>query len=482
MNTCFYNEKKFSLLFAIIFLCFAGIVSADISKFYNIDVEYNKGDLAIKGISVLPGEISGKYNELNQVYTARLVGFEGETLEEISFDAPLEILTDIFDPLTGEVVPETITLEKTNFNVRLHYFPNGKTIYFLDSSGKIINEIDVSSFADVCGDNICQPQESYAECSKDCPSGTEDNFCDGVKDNICDPDCIPIRDLDCTNPSWKFVWKNAYGEEIDSAQIGNNVKMTIKNFEPTPEEKIFEIFDYDFLLDNPIRTIENEDAITESEYNLATKELSAQWTITQEDYDVANDPLETFRGFYFKFNEAKSVNLEIVPLNADANYCSEYDEEYCKSCSDFSCNVAENTLNSLFETLEMNAVCGEKYGTGDYTTDCFCKWDVEKNKCGAGFRFIPSEGKEKIGECILSISSDDCADKFFEFSWNAKWNWHNDGKTDSLNVNEKCSDGKKTLPCPAQIQLPFFGLWQFIFSLLGIELIYFIFQKKLKSA
>ena len=47
-------------------------------------------------------------------------------------------------------------------------------------------------------DNICEVEfENYGNCPQDCPSGSEDNYCDGVKDGICDPDCSGEADSDC---------------------------------------------------------------------------------------------------------------------------------------------------------------------------------------------------------------------------------------------------------------------------------------------
>lgn len=53
---------------------------------------------------------------------------------------------------------------------------------------------------EVCNQNgICEPErgENYKNCSEDCPSGSEDGYCDGLEDGICDPDCMDINDPDC---------------------------------------------------------------------------------------------------------------------------------------------------------------------------------------------------------------------------------------------------------------------------------------------
>jgi hypothetical protein len=465
--------KKILFIILITFL-FALVSAQEKETLIGVEINFKGGEISIENIYFDYGYKTE--NNANGIYALKLLDKNGNILEELLFNFPeISFSADSswFDE-QGEqtIIPDLpqIMLSKT---LHLPYHQNIGSVSIFDIVGNELLNVQVADFRLYCGDNFCQSSENYNECPEDC-GGSLDGICDGVKDVACDPDCTPEQDTDCgENPSNEiFVWKNAYGEEINKAQIGMIAKMSVENREASFASKIFEIFDRDILGDDKIRTIENSNEINghiDSEKN----ELVANWKITNEDYNMANEAFENFKGFYFSVDGIKSSNLELILASIDANSCNEYDEEYCKSCSDFSCNVAKNTLNPLFKTLEINAVCGEKYGVSDYTTDCFCKWDAEKNKCDAGFRFIPSEGKEKIGECILSISSDDCADKFFEFSWNAKWNWHNDIQEDSLEVNAKCSDGKKTLPCPAQIQLPFFGLWQFIISLFGIGLIYF---------
>lgn len=51
-----------------------------------------------------------------------------------------------------------------------------------------------------CGDGTCGFPENYLTCPEDCPSGSVDEYCDGVKDGICDPDCELGEDPDCQAP------------------------------------------------------------------------------------------------------------------------------------------------------------------------------------------------------------------------------------------------------------------------------------------
>jgi hypothetical protein len=49
----------------------------------------------------------------------------------------------------------------------------------------------------LCGDGICDETENYANCPNECPSGGKDNYCDAIKDGLCDPDCLQGLDPDC---------------------------------------------------------------------------------------------------------------------------------------------------------------------------------------------------------------------------------------------------------------------------------------------
>ncbi len=71
----------------------------------------------------------------------------------------------------------------------------------IDNENKEIQEptklMNLNFKESVCGDNVCNVGENFEICPKDCKSGSEDGYCDGIKDNICDLDCKLIEDLDC---------------------------------------------------------------------------------------------------------------------------------------------------------------------------------------------------------------------------------------------------------------------------------------------
>jgi hypothetical protein len=87
--------------------------------------------------------------------------------------------------------------EYGHFTVATPYQSDTREIIVRSPSSTKLLGIPVLQFADTCGNNQCEPQESFDSCSQDCPSGGNDDYCDQRADNICDPDCNNIGDSDC---------------------------------------------------------------------------------------------------------------------------------------------------------------------------------------------------------------------------------------------------------------------------------------------
>ncbi|MBI2541451.1 hypothetical protein HYV80_01965 [Candidatus Woesearchaeota archaeon] len=87
--------------------------------------------------------------------------------------------------------------ENKNYLIYIPYDENAARIEMYNLKNSKVMDIDVSSFADTCGNSKCEGHESHESCTKDCSSGSKDDFCDQIKEGICDPDCIPKLDSDC---------------------------------------------------------------------------------------------------------------------------------------------------------------------------------------------------------------------------------------------------------------------------------------------
>jgi len=209
----------------------------------------------------------------------------------------------------------------------------------------------------------------------------------------------------------------------------------------------FSIYENDPFLDDFIRTIY---ATVD-----ANGKVVAEWTVTQADLDkTPND----YSQFYFIANSRTSAYLAItIATGLKCNQvisCLDYSNQ--NSCGADTCNVA-------YSSIPNDVNCN------DPLINCFCSWNVSQTVCNPAFIQDNETTGLTVGTCTyLSETGDNCNDGFLTYSWIANW--------DGTNVTRpaECIDGSRTLECPALIQLPFFGIYNFIAAIFFIALIYII--------
>ena len=191
------------------------------------------------------------------------------------------------------------------------------------------------------------------------------------------------------------------------------------------------------------------------------------------------------------------------------------------SCSDFnssftggelSCtNCILNTTNCIGGDV---GICGNDFvNLGEQ-----CEGDIGSFSCSS---FNPFTGGElSCTNCILDTSkcnslaeswedyltigkcaytedtNDDCEDGLLTYSWKSNWEWGEDNNFDNsggddynldegmwhydfkdssgIRVSEKCSEGIRILPCPIEVRLPFFGIYNMIITFILTILIHII--------
>jgi hypothetical protein len=94
-----------------------------------------------------------------------------------------------------------ISSEKAFYYANLTAGPNGTntiTLKVTDSTGFVASAKATMSVKPICNkDGICYTNEDYLNCPEDCPTGSADGICDKIKDETCDPDCKWQEDADC---------------------------------------------------------------------------------------------------------------------------------------------------------------------------------------------------------------------------------------------------------------------------------------------
>ena len=141
--------------------------------------------------------------------------------------------------------------------------------------------------------------------------------------------------------------------------------------------------------------------------------------------------------------------------------CFDYTEEQCVPDE---CKVAEASVADKDDSI----TCGDGY-------TCGCFWYGADEGCGPTWDGLDIGGGI-MGTCTYNedTSQDDCDDGWLTYAWTALWtpNPEYSGGEDPSEKIAKCQDGDASVPCPAQIELPFFGTWGILVTIGLIILIY----------
>lgn len=163
--------SKNIVYFILVFLL-AGTASAE--KYFVLDVNYIIGSVTFNSISLKEVDRAVRYTDTSG-FLVKTVSFENSDIAKIYYNMS----------------------ENKKYILYVPYNENAARIEVYSLKNSKVMDIDVASFANTCGNKICEDYESYESCTRDCSSGSADDFCDEVTDGICDPDCYGKADADC---------------------------------------------------------------------------------------------------------------------------------------------------------------------------------------------------------------------------------------------------------------------------------------------
>lgn len=170
------KQKKKIIIILVFMILLIGSANAEkyAEKYFALDVNYIQGSLTFNSVSLREIDKALKFEDKSG-FLIKLVSFDSSELKRIYLAMP----------------------ENRRYIAYIPYDKNAARIEVQNLKNSTVMEIDVSSFADTCGNGACEAYESYESCTKDCRSGGKDDFCDGLSDGICDPDCSARTDPDC---------------------------------------------------------------------------------------------------------------------------------------------------------------------------------------------------------------------------------------------------------------------------------------------
>ena len=88
-----------------------------------------------------------------------------------------------------------ISYDKVNLEIAAPFSGDTNSISIIKANDTLF-ERSIKEFFCI-PNSICESFENYNSCQRDCPSGSEDGYCDNIEDGICDPDCALVDKKDC---------------------------------------------------------------------------------------------------------------------------------------------------------------------------------------------------------------------------------------------------------------------------------------------
>jgi len=359
---------------------------------------------------------------------------------------------------------------------------------------------------EVCGNNLVEPPE---ECDgtnlseQTCESLEFDggdlscNSTCGFNTDLCTGEVTPQCDLfSATRWSETNVTEGTIVELIIVGSAGCNGK-TI-SFEITENVP----FGFDIVYEGEIP----------SPYIFGTTFPKPSWTADWVEEHSDRNPQKYFFTATVNEQDGDSItsnrnnDLEVwqPPFN-----CSDL-ELSCRSYSPYGPEHCQADIcNFIDDSLGFNCSRDEECSVGDsWHNDCNCTW--RDGSCGYSYDEHPCSGEDvpDVGTCYFSEDApfDDCTDGFLNHSWTTTWEWGEDNNwsedpelgEDYTNLtdlegwwhydpiiddegtrhSETCVPGSEIIRCPAQIQLPFFGIYNLVFVVVGISLVYCFLLKR----
>ena len=171
--------KNKIIFYLVLLILLINTVNAE--KYYVLDVNHLLGSVTFNRINLREIDTKVSYN-FTSGFLIKSISFDNTELEKMYYQMT----------------------ENKNYLIYISYNQNAARMEIYNDKNSLVMDLDVGSFSNTCGNNICDKHESYESCTKDCASGSADDFCDGKNDGICDPDCIAKMDADCKGTSKDF--------------------------------------------------------------------------------------------------------------------------------------------------------------------------------------------------------------------------------------------------------------------------------------
>ncbi len=235
---------KAILMSLILSLCLVGVATAEEDLVYEISFKISASNkITFEKIKLDQGSPTEETPDSD--YKLQVLSESGKVISTTYFMAEFEAWADPIDPENAFPFPEEksdigkfgdVKLTEMDIVLKAPYSEDAASFKILKDA-KVLYTKKIS----LCNkDSECsiEDSENFLSCPDDCPSGSEDDYCDGIFDNICDSDCKSTgratADSDCTcgngkcdGKEDKFYCPADCGQPMNTFLIGSIVGIAV---------------------------------------------------------------------------------------------------------------------------------------------------------------------------------------------------------------------------------------------------------------
>ena len=137
---------------------FSPNVFAEMQEVFIVKLDYNDKEISLDSLTTSSVYFNEEKDQPENGYSLKLNSLNNEELFNLKFEFPLVV----FDSNITE-------LDQAETRLIIPYYEEAKIIEIYSSENELLLDINVRNLIEnVCGDGICDEQESYESCSIDC--------------------------------------------------------------------------------------------------------------------------------------------------------------------------------------------------------------------------------------------------------------------------------------------------------------------------
>ena len=160
----YHTTKK---IIPLMFILLVLLGTAEAAEYhFKLNLSNENGTLKFNNLTL---QLDGQIREQQGIYKTKIELLNYTTVDGPYFDTFYFIIVEGVDPITGDLISERKTVNKTEIILDLPYYENIDSVRIYNPLDRIILYIPVAQFAkNLCGDGICQGYESEDKCPADC--------------------------------------------------------------------------------------------------------------------------------------------------------------------------------------------------------------------------------------------------------------------------------------------------------------------------